>query len=146
MSTSPTYLSGPVPQGSQIGRYFSFRLMITPTLINAIYIVGLLGITIFSVYLMVHGAPAQAMMTPFGVVQSGGNSGVLDGVILLTAGNLLWPWCTGRSGQPVIVRYTRAGRNQRSASASCPHGNCTLKPRRSFGVWRSVRANASSFL
>jgi len=90
MSTSPTYLSGPVPQGSQIGRYFSFRLMITPTLINAIYIVGLLGITIFSVYLMVHGAPAQAMMTPFGVVQSGGNSGVLDGVILLTGGNLLW--------------------------------------------------------
>jgi len=69
--------SAPAPSGGfSFGSFFSFRYMITPVLVQGIYIIGAVLITIFGLVAMFGSTPSS--------------SGPLGGLLIIVFGNLLW--------------------------------------------------------
>jgi hypothetical protein len=64
-------------------QFFTFRHMVTPALIQMIYAVGLVGITLISLLVM-----AGAVLPATGLTVS--LNGIITGLLLLTLGNLIW--------------------------------------------------------
>ena len=72
----------PLPSSGEYKGFWSFGLMITPVLINVIYIVGMVFITLSGVLSMfMIGSQSVAI-------------GVIAGLISIVMGNVLWRvWC-----------------------------------------------------
>ncbi len=68
------------------GGFFSFDKMLSVSLIKILYILGALGIIIFSIVIFIRGSQARY----------GGSAILLSGVAYLVLGNLLWRiFCEG---------------------------------------------------
>jgi len=75
--------------------YFSFHEMVSGSLIKAIYLAGLITITIVGIALIVVGAHETAnagtdSLWHVPVIMGNGNYNVIAGALLLVAGNLFW--------------------------------------------------------
>ncbi len=90
---TPTPPPGAPPDGDRFswGDFFGFQFMVTPVLIRAIYLVGVVLIAIISV-LIVLGTPVTVVTN--GETTSSGGAGVLGavllGVVYFLVAQLLW--------------------------------------------------------
>ena len=64
---------------TQPGGFFSFRLMIAPILIKIIYVLGMIGVTIYGIVLIVEGAESSYH-----------EELVYIGLLVIIFGNLIW--------------------------------------------------------
>ena len=71
----------PTTKETKEGGFFSFRTMISTTLIKIIYVLGMIGLTIFGIVMI-----GQATQSGYGSV----NNALLIGIAVIVLGNMLW--------------------------------------------------------